>query len=133
MAYPEKIPSDITKINNFTFSFSHANKEKEKLANSAETLNNRIEQIANSEKFFIGGVPIIRSLLGLAPDKNDLKKLSKALDRLAELVELQNTLNTKLAVHHAINENPNWFIETFGDFSSEIDDDIEQLFNDISE
>lgn len=133
MAYPEKIPSNVNKINSFKFSFSNANVEKERLTESFDNVADRIEQIANSEKFFINGVPIIKSLMGLNPTKNDFKKLSKALDRLADLVEIRNNLNTKLTVHDVINENPNWFIETFGDFSSEIDDDIEQLFNDISE
>jgi hypothetical protein len=133
MAYPEKIPSNVNNINSFKFSFSHATKEKNKLTESFESINERIEQIANAEKFYIGGIPIIRSLLGLNPTKNDFKKLSKALDRLADLIEIQQNLNTKITVHDAITENPNWFIETFGDFSSEIDNDIEQLFNDISE
>jgi len=133
MAYPEKIPSNVNSINSFKFSFSHATKEKSKLTQSFQSINERIEQIANAEKFYIDGIPIVRSLLGLNPTKNDFKKLSKVLDRLADLIEIQQNLNTKITVHDAITENPNWFIETFGDFSSEIDNDIEQLFNDISE
>jgi hypothetical protein len=133
VAYPEKIPSNINNINTFNFSFSHASKERDSLVKSFDSISDRIEQIASSEKFYINGIPIVRSLLGLNPTKNDLKKLSKALDRLADLVEMRQSLNTKLTVHDAITEDPTWFIQTFADFSSEIDSDIEQLFNDNSE
>ena len=64
----------------------------------------------------------------LQPKKSDLKKLAKAMDRLADLIEVYEEAQSKLSVIEAVQKDPNWFAWTFGDFSQEIDQDIEQLF-----
>jgi hypothetical protein len=51
------------------------------------------------------------------------------MDRLADLIEVYEEAQSKLSVIEAVQKDPNWFAWTFGDFTQEIDQDIEQLFN----
>jgi len=131
MAYPEKIPSN-TNFNNFNFSFNQASKQKDDLKTALSKLDDRINNITSAEKFYVADIPVLRSIVGLDPSKNELKKLSKALDRLADLVDAQRNLRQKLQVHDVIDDDPNWFIQTFGDFEVQ-DDDIEQFLNESME
>jgi hypothetical protein len=81
------------------------------------------------DHFTIGDTPILRFILNMDPTRDDLKKLSKALDRLADIVETYESLATKLSVIKAAESDPNWFALAFGDFENEIDEDIEKFFN----
>lgn len=127
MSYPEKIPNFST--DNFVFSFDKARSALPELQKINETLEERIEKIVSSEKFFISDYPILRQIMMLSPDKNQLKLLSKALDRLSELVDSQKTINQKLVVFKMLQEDPDWFTLSFGDFSKEIDSDLQSLFS----
>lgn len=127
MTYPEKIPS--TSSNDFLFSFERAASSSKKLKHDYSILEDRIEKIVSSEKFFVSDYPILRQIMMLSPSKNDLKLLSKALDRLSELVETHQSINQKLSVLKVIEEDPNWLALSFGDFSQEIDKDIESFYN----
>jgi hypothetical protein len=63
-------------------------------------------------------------------DKETLKGLSKALDRVADLIEIKDNLSSKLKIINLAEKDPSWFAYTFGDFSSSIDSDISTLFGD---
>lgn len=117
------------KMNNFNFSFALANKAKENIESENNSLEERIGNIVDSEKFHINGFPVLKNILMLQPKKSDLKKLSKAIDRLADLIEVYQEVQSKLSVIEAVEKDPNWFAWTFGDFSQEIDQDIENFFN----
>lgn len=116
-------------IQNFNFSFSLAQKAKKELEEEHQNLLERISAITESEKFHINGFPVLKNLINLGPSKNDLKKLSKAIDRLADLLEVFQELDNKMSVIQAVQQHPNWFAWTFGDFTKEIDQDIETFFN----
>lgn len=116
-------------MQNFNFSFTLAQKAKRELEEEHQNLLERISAITESEKFHINGFPVLKNLINLGPNKNDLKKLSKAIDRLADLLEVFQELDNKMSVINVVQEHPNWFAWTFGDFSTEIDQDIEKLFN----
>lgn len=131
MAYPEKIPSNIN-FDKFKFSFSQASKQKDDLKYALEKLETRINNITSAEKFYVADLPILKHIVGLEPTKNELKKMSKALDRLADLVEAQRNLKQKLQVHDVIDGDRDWFIQTFGDFEVQ-DDDIEEFLNESME
>lgn len=131
MAYPEKIPSNIS-FDKFKFSFSQASKQKNDLKDALSKLDDRIGNIISAEKFYVADLPILKHILALEPSKNELKKIAKALDRLADLVEAQRSLKQKLQVHDVIDGDPNWFIQTFGDFEIE-DNDIEEFLNESME
>lgn len=115
-------------IKSFNFSFSLAAKAMKDVENEHNALDQRIGNIIDSENFYINGYPVIKSIMMLDPKKSDLKKLSKALDRLADLVEVFDNLQTKMTVLKTVQDDPNWFAWTFGDFSKEVDDDLNKFF-----
>lgn len=129
MTHPEQIPSE--KITSFNFSFSKAAATKKNLESDLEKVSERIYKIAKSEKFHINNFPVIQNILAISPNRSDLKKLSKALERLADLVEIEQQLSKKMAVVEVVSEHPNWITNEFGDFTKEIEEDLEELFKDL--
>jgi len=122
----QQIPSGSNPFyDNFKFSFSMVNHTFKELQESHSKLDSRISQIVDSEKFFINGFPVIRNILALSPKKNELKKLSKALDRLADLVEAFDSLESKINLIETVKSDPHWFAWAFGDFSSEVPNHID--------
>lgn len=125
MNYPEQIPNGLDAVyDNFKFSFSMVNDTFKELQEHHSNLDARISQIVDSEKFFINGFPVLKNILFLSPKKNDLKKLSKALDRLADLVEAFDSIESKINLIETVRQDPHWFAWAFGDFSNEIPNDI---------
>lgn len=112
----------------FNFSFALAQKTKTELEESHDKILERMTNIVDSEKFFINGFPVLKNIVALQPKKNDLKKLSKALDRLADLVEVFQELDSKLSVINTVQEHHHWFAWACGDFSHEVEQDIEKFF-----
>ena len=66
-------------------------------------------------------MPIIRFILNISQDKEELKKVAKALDRVAELIHAKNQITPKLEVIKIAEKDPNWFALTFGDFSTDVE------------
>jgi len=125
--YPERIPEGITSIDTFPFSFSSGKNAKKNLENQLEQINSRVEKII--EHFIFNDIPIIHFVLKATTQKSDLKKLSKAIDRLADLVQVQEELSNKLAVINALEADPAWFTSTFSDYSAEIDRDLSDIID----
>jgi DNA repair exonuclease SbcCD ATPase subunit len=115
-------------ITDFNFSFQLAQKAKQELENEHQTILERITNITESEKFFINGFPVLKNIIQLQPKKADLKKIAKAIERLADLLEVYQELDNKVSVIKTVQEHPNWFAWTFGDFSKEIEKDLESFF-----
>lgn len=115
-------------LHSFNFSFSMAAKALADIEEEHSNLDQRVSSIIDSEKFYINGFPVLKSVMTLNPSKSDLKKLSKALDRLADLVEIFDNLERKMTVLKTIQSDPNWFAWTFGDFSDEVDQDLAKFF-----
>lgn len=128
MNHPEQIPSN-GPVNSFNFSFSKVNKNYVALENELNDLTERIIKIIDSEKFFINNFPVLKNIYSLNPNKSDLKKLSKACDRLADLVQISADLESKMIVFEIAKNNPNWLAFTFGDFQDEINKDLESFFS----
>lgn len=116
-------------FNDFTFSFSLAEKAKNELEDSHQKIQERINNITDSEKFFVGGFPVLKNIIYLQPSKQDLKKLAKAIERLSELVEVFEELDNKLNVIKTVQTDPEWFAWACGDFTNDVDKAIEQMFN----
>lgn len=116
-------------LNNFNFSFSYAQNARKELQEIHSSLNDRISNIVDSEKFFINGFPVIKNLVHLNPSKSDLKRLSKALDRLGDLMEAFQEIDKKLTTMTTLSEDPSWFAWACGDFAQEIDQGLESLLN----
>lgn len=126
-SYPEKVPQS-SPIRNFQFNIDLASDAKSEIKSQLSNVDERIEKIV--QHFAIDDIPIIRFILNITHDKESLKGLSKALDRVADLVEYHDNLSAKLKVIEHAEKDPTWFAYTFGDFSQSIDKDIEDMFGD---
>lgn len=134
MSYPENIPpSSKMTMDTFNFSFTLAKEASSQIDKEYTALSDRIDNIIESEKFYVAGVPVLRSILSLGPSGSDLKKLSKALARLSDLVEHHSELQTKLDFVKLATQNPHWFARTFGDFSKDVDQAIDSIFKDVED
>jgi len=123
-SYPEKIPK-VSKIDNFYFNLRNSQFIKSELESQIETLDSRIDKII--EHFSVDDFPIIRAILNFTEDRDNLKNISKALDRIADLIAAKNSLIPKLKVIETAEQDPNWFAMTFGDFSADIELDIDSF------
>lgn len=112
-------------IKNFNFSFAMAAKSREGLQEQLDGLSERIEKII--DHFTINDMPVLKFILNMSPSRDELKKLSKALDRLSDLVQLHNDIEAKLAVICHAEADPNWFALAFGDFESDLDRNLKQI------
>lgn len=124
--YPEQIPAG--NFDHFLFSFSSAAKAEKEIQKDFDSLAKRINAIVESEKFFVQNFPVLRNLIALQPSKEELKKLAKAVDRLADLVEVFGQLDSKLTVIKTMQDHPHWFTDTFADLDKEIDRDLDSFF-----
>lgn len=123
--YPEKIPQLPLKAT-FPFSFNASNDTKKELQEQLDEINSRIDKIV--EHFVIDDIPILMYVLKVTKDRSTLKKMAKAIDRLADLAEVESQLSARVNVIKTLEQDPTWFASAFSDYSSEIDDDINKLF-----
>jgi len=132
VTYPNNLPpSSKIAMDNFNFSFSMANKASVEIQKSYDAISERIQAIVESEKFYVSGIPVLKNILMLGGTKNDLKKLAKALSRLADLVDVHETLEGKMSLVKVINDDPHWFAWAFGDFSKDVDVGIDKIFKEL--
>lgn len=125
--YPEKIPTSLSPIKSFHYNLDASREVKKQLESKVSSLEERIDKIV--EHFTLNDMPIIRFILNISEDKQDLKKVAKALDRVADLIEARNQLLPKLEVIRMAEKDPNWIADTFGDFSADIDLGLDELLN----
>lgn len=123
-----KNTNEIKSFDNFIFSFSQAADVKKSIENDFETISNRVTAIVDSEKFYIKDFPVLKNILMLDPSKEDLKKISKALDRLADLLAVYREISSKLSLITTMQENQTWFTNSFANFDKEIEYEFESLF-----
>lgn len=117
--------SNNSPITSFTFSMETANKSKEEIFTKVKALSDRIDKIVN--QFTIDDMPILKPILNITHSKNDLKRLSKAIDRVADIIEIHDALENKLKVLELAQSEPHWFAAAFGDFEKDIDSAIDKL------
>jgi hypothetical protein len=118
--------TDSDGIKSFRFSFDMASKSKSNIQNEVQNLKDRIDKII--DHFTVNDMPILRLILNVTEEHDDLKKLSKALDRLADLTGHYNSLVRKLNVIEQAESDPNWFALAFGDFQQDVEDGINKFF-----
>lgn len=125
--YPEKIPNSLSPMNTFMFNLESSRDVKKQLESQIAALDERIEKIV--DHFTMQDMPIIRLILNVSEDREELKKVAKALDRIADLIHAKNELLPKLEVIKTAEKDPNWFAWAFGDFSSDVELEIDNLKN----
>jgi hypothetical protein len=123
--YPEKIPNSLSPIKSFYYNLEHSKDVKSKIESKLSTLDERIEKIV--EHFTLNDMPVIRFILNISDNKEELKNFSKALDRVADLIDIRNQLMPKLEVIKLAESEPNWFANTFGDFSVDVDLELDNF------
>ena len=74
-------------------------------------------------------MPIIRFILNISEDKEEIKKVAKALDRVADLIDAKNKILPKLQLITTAEQDPNWLAMTFGDFSMDLDLELDDIAN----
>jgi hypothetical protein len=125
--YPEKIPENKQKLTNFLFSLEASASVKSDLESQLNSLNERIQKIVNSVT--LNDMPILSFVLQNSHDKKELKKFAKAVDRVADLVDAVDQIEARINIIDTAQKDPDWFAFTFGDFSKQIDEDIDNIFN----
>ena len=125
--YPEKLPEKINSVDKFPFSFTAGKRIKTELESQMSQIDSRINKIV--DHFVINDMPIAHYILKVTRDKSDLKKLSKAIDRLADLVTAQDEISSKINVIKTLESDPIWFTCSFSDYSDEIDNDINSILD----
>ena len=115
-------------IDLFPFSFNAGKNVKKELTSQLDLVNSRMQKII--EHFVFDDMPVLMLILKVTSEKSDLKKMAKAIDRLADLVEIQETLNSRLNVLNLVESDPIWFTSTFSDYTSEIDKDLSEIIKD---
>lgn len=126
-SYPEKIPNNDQKIKQFLFSLETSESVKTELETQLSSLNDRIAKIVNSVT--LNDMPILGFILQNSHDKKELKKFAKAVDRVADLIDAADSIENRINIIETAQKDPDWFAFTFGDFTKEIDEDINNIFN----
>jgi hypothetical protein len=114
-------------MTSFTFSLKLALEAKKDISEKVDMLSERIDRIV--EHFTIEDIPIIKPILNITHSRKELKKLAKALDRVADIIEHHDALTQKLKVIELAEKEPNWFAAAFGDFQGDIDSTISNLLS----
>lgn len=127
MDYPEEIPISRKSLDTFTFSLNASKGLLNNLENELEHLDSRIERLSND--VLLGGLPIIKFILQTSHDKKELKTLAKAVNRIADIIEQHDKIQSKITILQTAQTDPEWFALAFGDFSQEIENDISTLID----
>jgi len=124
--YPEKIPDNKQNFKNFLFTLEASASVKDDLQSQLDSLNDRIQKIVNSVT--LNDMPVLSFILQNSHDKKELKKFAKAVDRVADLIDAADKIESRINIIETAQKDPDWFAFTFGDFSKEIDEDIDSIF-----
>lgn len=127
--YPEKIPEGLPNLDIFPFSVKASKTARKDIEFQLDQVNSRIEKII--EHFVYSDIPILSYVLKVTTQKSELKKMAKAIDRLADLVSIQEDLSSRLQVVKLLETDPAWFAATFSDYSSEIDSDLSNIIDNL--
>jgi len=118
-------------IKTFNFNIDSSLETKKEIKSQLSNIEERIEKII--DHFQIDDFPVIQVLLNMTHDKETLKGIGKALDRVADLIEIKDSLNSKLKIIEHAEKDPTWFASTFGDFTESIERDIHKFLGEINE
>jgi hypothetical protein len=116
---PEALPDNLDPVSKFTFNASLA--ADAKAANDAmiDAMQNRIDKII--DLFTVSDIPVIRGILGVSHDKDELKGLAKGLDRVADLIGVLDELELRKKILEYAEADPTWFASAFADLESEVE------------
>ena len=126
----ENKPKGSFSMKTFNFNLDSSLETKKEIKDQLSVVNDRMEKIITH--FQIDDFPIVQVILNMTHDKEVLKGLSRAIDRVADLVEIRDGLTSKLKIIEHAEKDPSWFASTFGDFTQNIDKDLQDLLGDTN-
>lgn len=111
-------PNTTKELFPFTFDIGSPSQFLEQKVKQRNMLANRLERLINEPT--VGGHPFVRYLFSNVPeiDPEELITLSKALAKIAELVEPYRKIDAEVKGLNFVNENPNLIACAFGAFES---------------
>lgn len=124
-------PKSSFPMKTFNFNLDASLETKKELKSQLSTVNERIEKII--DHFQIDDFPVVQVILNMTHDKETLKGIAKALDRVADLIEIKDSLHAKLKIIEHAEKDPSWFASTFGDFADSIERDIEKILGETND
>lgn len=114
-AYPEAIPTGLEPPTVFRFNTSNISGTKREIDLQTEAYAERIKRI--SDKCIIAEhYPVIPQILNLSRDPEELKRLAKGLNRVAEIISEYDELQKRATVLEVAEKDPSWLAWAFGDF-----------------
>lgn len=128
---PETLPSNLVPLKKFTFTTDLVEVAKRDNQVLIDRYSERIDKIAQA--LMINDMPIIPAILSVTKDKAELKRLAQGIDRVADLAEVLDELQTRQNVLEYAERDPMWFAAAFADLEHEVntsipdDTDIEEL------
>lgn len=128
---PEALPNNLVPVNRFTFTTNFVEGAKKDNQALIDRYSERIDKIAKA--LMINDMPIIPAILSVTKDKAELKRLAQGIDRVADLAEVLDELQTRQNVLEYAERDPMWFAAAFADLEHEVntslpdDADIEEL------
>lgn len=114
--HPDSLVGDISPIERFMFSTSEIDRSKTEVELELEAYRTRIDRI--TQACMLEGHPIIQWILNVSHDRTQLEQLSKGLNKVAELIERLDLLESRLEVLDAAANDPEWFAWAFADTST---------------
>lgn len=120
-----KKPSDRPLLpSSFTFSLRTGEDQKKDVSLRLDALQERLTTLDRKSALRGEGdreVPVIRAILSLTKDPEQLEILAKTLDRVAKILPQIEELEQKKSVMDILTKNPQWFAAQYGDFSQDIE------------
>lgn len=128
-AYPERVPKNLAPVNTFTFTTKGVEDIKKDCDLQLSALGERIKRISDKFTVTMNGQPfnLIDKILDVCRDEDELKGLSKGLDRVAEIIAKYDALDARVKILDVISEDPNWLMWAFGNFEAELEKDLASL------
>ena len=130
--HPEEIPASLPGSEAFTFSHVMAKEAVSALDQELTQLRERVDKIVDLvvwENDQFGRIEVLKSLLRLGPNPEDMRLLAKCLDRIADIYPRMKEAESRASVAKFITEQPDWFTATFANLSAEVDE-IDTFFHD---
>ena len=116
---------EVNRFSSFPFSAKTGLTVKKDLESQLSNMSERLDRIVQGA--LVGDVPLLKFVLQTSHDKDELKTFAKAVDRVADIIEVIDQLESRISIIDTAQKDPEWFLHAFADFSQEIDEDHKKL------
>lgn len=116
---PEVLPDTLLPPTKFMFTTKLVEEAKRENDQLIEHYRERVRKISST--LAINDMQIIPGILSITHDKQELKRLAKGIDRVADLQTILDELETRGTVLEYAGKDPVWFAAAFADLEHEVD------------